>query len=267
MLAHFGGSSMSAFAPTLESKIGTAFSFESVNRCPPASRPRSNDGDKRDLLAGLDLFQRLRPDELDRLVAFTRWTKPKANTVLFRKSDPGSNMMVVQEGRVKVCTHSEDGKELVLNMFGPGEVFGEIALLDGAPRTADAVTIDDCELLVLDRRDFIPFLLQHSDASVRMLEVLTGRLRRTTQLLEDVVFLEGPSRLARRLVSLAEFSGRPVKSGVFIDMPLSQQQLGNMVGMSRESINKQLRQWRDEGMITWDRGFYTITDLDRMSEL
>ncbi len=227
----------------------------------------SQERDKRGLLADLDLFRKLRADELDRLVAFTRWTQPKARTILFRRSDPGTSMMVVRDGRVKVCTHSEDGKELVLNMFGPGDVFGEIALLDGSPRTADAVTIDDCELLVLDRRDFIPFLLEHSDASVRMLEVLTHRLRRTTQLLEDVAFREGPSRLARRFVHLAEFSGRPVKSGVFVDMPLSQQQLGNMVGMTRESINKQLRQWRAQGLITWTRGYYTITDLERMSEL
>ena len=223
--------------------------------------------DKRGLLADLDLFRKLRADELDRLVAFTRWTQPKARTVLFRKNDPGTSMMVVRRGRVKVCTHSEDGKELVLSMFGPGEVFGEIALLDGSPRTADAVTIDDCELLVLDRRDFIPFLLEHSDASVRMLEVLTQRLRRTTQLLEDVAFREGPSRLARRFVHLAEFSGKEVKNGIFVDMALSQQQLGNMVGMTRESINKQLRQWRDEGLISWARGFYTINDLDQLSKI
>ena len=223
--------------------------------------------DKRRLLADLDLFRKLRADELDRLVAFTRWSQPKARTVLFRKSDPGTNMMVVRKGRVKACTHSEDGKELVLNMFGPGDVFGEVALLDGSPRTADAVTIDDCDLLVLDRRDFVPFLLEHSDASVRMLEVLTHRLRRTTQLLEDVAFREGPSRLARRFVHLAEFSGRKVDDGIFVDMPLSQQQLGNMVGMTRESINKQLRQWRDEGLISWARGYYTINDLDQLSQI
>jgi len=226
-----------------------------------------NGTDKRGLLADLDLFRKLRADELDRLVAFTRWTQPKARTILFRKSDPGTSMMVVHGGRVKVCTHSEDGKELVLNMFGPGDVFGEIALLDGSPRTADAITIDDCELLVLDRRDFIPFLLEHSDASVRMLEVLTHRLRRTTQLLEDVAFREGPSRLARRFVHLAEFSGREVEDGVFVDMALSQQQLGNMVGMTRESINKQLRQWRDEGLISWARGYYTINNMEELSKI
>jgi CRP-like cAMP-binding protein len=176
-------------------------------------------------------------------------------------------MMVVRHGRVKVSTHGECGKELVLNMFGPGEVFGEIALLDGSSRTADAITIDDCELLVLDRRDFIPFLLEHPDASVRMLEVLTHRLRRTTQLLEDVAFREGPARLARRFLRLAEFSGRDVDDGIFVDMALSQQQLGDMVGMTRESINKQLKQWRDEGLIVWSRGYYTITDMDGLSRI
>ncbi|MGI9450593.1 MAG: Crp/Fnr family transcriptional regulator [Geminicoccaceae bacterium] len=223
--------------------------------------------DKRRLLADLDLFRKLRADELDRLVAFTRWARHGARSVLFCKNDPGTSMMVVRHGRVKVSTHGECGRELVLNMFGPGEVFGEIALLDGSSRTADAITIDDCELLVLDRRDFIPFLLEHPDASVRMLEVLTHRLRRTTLLLEDVAFREGPARLARRFLRLAEFSGRSVDDGIFVDMPLSQQQLGDMVGMTRESINKQLKQWRDEGLIVWSRGYYTITDMDSLSRI
>ena len=225
------------------------------------------DGDKRSWLADLDLFRKLRADELDRLMPFTRWARHRAQTVLFRKNDPGSSLMVVCEGRVKVCTHGECGKELVLDMFGPGDVFGEIALLDGSPRSADAVTIDECGLLVLDRRDFIPFLRQHPDATVRMLEVLTHRLRRTTELLEDVAFCEGPTRLARRFMRLAEFSGRAVDKGVFVDMALSQQQLGDMVGMTRESINKQLKQWRDQGLIDWNRGYYTITNLEGLSNI
>lgn len=227
----------------------------------------TRDGDKRALLADLDLFRKLRADELDRLVVFTRWAHHRARTVLFCKNDPGTSMMVVRYGRVKVCTHGECGKELVLDMFGPGDVFGEIALLDGSPRTADAVTIDACQLLVLDRRDFIPFLLDHPDASVRMLEVLSYRLRRTTQLLEDVAFREGAARLAHSFLRLAQFSGRSVDDGIFVDMPLSQQQLGDMVGMTRESINKQLKQWRDQGLIIWDRGYYTITNLDGLSKI
>lgn len=219
------------------------------------------------LLADLDLFCKLRTGELDRLAAYARLTYHPARTVLFRKGDPGSSMMVVRRGRVRVSTHSEDGRELVLALFHPGEMFGEIALLDGSLRTADAVTIDACELLVLDRRDFVPFLKGHPEAAVQMLEVLTQRLRRTTQQLEDIVFREGSSRLARRFVSLAKIVGRDVADGIFVDMPLSQQQLGNMVGMTRESINKQLRQWREDGLITWNRGYYTITDLEQLGRL
>jgi CRP-like cAMP-binding protein len=227
----------------------------------------TRDGDKRAWLADLDLFRKLRADELDRLMPFTRWAHHQAHTILFRKNDPGSSLMVVCKGRVKICTHGECGKELVLDMFGPGDVFGEIALLDGSPRSADAVTIDECGLLVLDRRDFIPFLREHPDATVRMLEVLTHRLRRTTELLEDVAFCEGPTRLARRFMRLAEFSGRAVDEGVFVDMALSQQQLGDMVGMTRESINKQLKQWRDKGLIDWNRGYYTIRNLEGLSNI
>ena len=229
--------------------------------------PHAAPVDKRKLLEHHPLLGRLEADELDRVVTYMRVARHPRNTVLFRKGDPGANMMVVVRGRVKVCTHSEDGKELVLNLFSPGEVFGEIALLDGADRTADAVTLDDCELLVLERRDFIPFLRSHPDACLRLMEVLCQKLRQTSQLLEEALFLEGPSRLAKRLVHLAEAFGKPVADGVRIDLQLSQQQLGNMVGMSRESMNKHLRQWREEDLIRIQDGYYVITDLESLREL
>jgi CRP-like cAMP-binding protein len=231
------------------------------------ARVTSRDCEKQQLLAGLDLFSKLRSDELRRLATYARWSTYPATRVLFRKGDPGSRMMVVRHGRVKACTHSEEGKELMIAMFRPGEVFGEIALLDGADRTADIVAIEDCELLTLDRRDFIPFLLEHPEAAVTMLEVLARRVRRTTKLLEDVAFYDGPIRLARRLVHLAEVVGVEVEEGVRLDMPLSQQQLGNMVGMTRETINKQLKQWREEALITWVRSIYTITDLAALKKI
>jgi CRP/FNR family cyclic AMP-dependent transcriptional regulator len=229
--------------------------------------PHATTVDKRKLLEQHPLFGRLEADELDRLVTYMRVAHYPRRTVLFRKGDPGANMMVVLHGRVKVCTHSEDGKELVLNMFSPGEVFGEIALLDGADRTADAVTMDDCEILVLERRDFIPFLHGHPDACLRLLEVLCQKLRQTSQLLEEALFLEGPSRLAKRLVHLAETFGKPVADGIRIDLQLSQQHLGNLVGMSRESMNKHLRQWREAGLIQMREGHYVITDLEALRQM
>jgi CRP/FNR family transcriptional regulator, cyclic AMP receptor protein len=223
--------------------------------------------DKRGLFEKHPLFGQLGADELDRLVTYMRVASFKRRTVLFRKGDPGTNMMVVLRGRVKVCTHSEDGKELVLNLFSPGDVFGEIALLDGADRTADAVTLDDCDLLILERRDFLPFLHSHPDACLKLMAVLCQKLRQTSELLEEALFLEGPSRLAKRLVHLAEAFGTPVSDGVRINLQLSQQQLGNMVGMSRESMNKHLRQWREEDLIRIRDGYYVITDLSALQDL
>jgi CRP-like cAMP-binding protein len=223
--------------------------------------------DKRALLADHPLFGQLVPEELERLVAYMRLVRHPARTVLFRKGDPGTHMVVVVRGRIKVCTHSEDGKELVLNLINPGEVVGEIALLDGSDRTADAVTLTDSDLLILERRDFIPFLQRHPDSCMRLFAVLCERLRKTSELLEEALFLEGSSRLAKRLVHLAEVFGKPVPGGVKIDISLSQQQLGNMVGMSRESMNKQLKQWRREGLIRIEDGHYVLTDLDAMRDL
>jgi CRP/FNR family transcriptional regulator, cyclic AMP receptor protein len=223
--------------------------------------------DKRALLANHPLFGQLALDELERLVAYMRLVRQPPRTVLFRKGDPGTHMVVVVRGRVKVCTHSEDGKELVLNLINPGEVVGEIALLDGADRTADAVTLVDSDLLILERRDFIPFLKRHPDACMRLLAVLCERVRRTSELLEEALFLEGSSRLAKRLVHLAEVFGKAVPGGVKIDISLSQQQLGNMVGMSRESMNKQLKQWRQDDLIRIEDGRYVLTNLDALRDI
>jgi CRP/FNR family transcriptional regulator, cyclic AMP receptor protein len=223
--------------------------------------------DKRALLANHPLFGQLAPEELERLLTYMRLVRQPPRTVLFRKGDPGTHMVVVVRGRVKVCTHSEDGKELVLNLINPGEVVGEIALLDGSDRTADAVTLTDSDLLILERRDFIPFLQRHPDACMRLFAVLCARLRKTSELLEEALFLEGSSRLAKRLVHLAEIFGKPVPGGVRVDIALSQQQLGNMVGMSRESMNKQLKQWRHDNLIRIEDGRYVLTNLDALRDM
>jgi CRP-like cAMP-binding protein len=223
--------------------------------------------DKRALLANHPLFGKLAPEELERLVAYMRLVRQPARTVLFRKGDPGTHMVVVVRGRIKVCTHSEDGKELVLNLINPGEVVGEVALLDGSDRTADAVTLTDSDLLILERRDFIPFLQRHPDSCMRLFAVLCDRLRKTSELLEEALFLEGSSRLAKRLVHLAEIFGKPVPGGIKIDISLSQQQLGNMVGMSRESMNKQLKQWRQDDLIHIEGGHYVLTDLNALRDM
>jgi CRP-like cAMP-binding protein len=219
------------------------------------------------VLAGHFLLQHLGADELKRLAATTTLANYPANAVIFQKGDPGSSMMAVIRGRVKICAHSADGRELVLNILGKDGLFGEIALLDGESRTADAVALEETDLLVLERAKFIPILIEHPDMALRLLSLVCKRLRQTNEYLEDTLFLEAPSRLARALLRLVPMFGKKGPGGVLLDVKLSQQQMANLVGLSRESVNKQLREWQREGLITLEKGLVTLHDQRSLEAL
>ena len=146
--------------------------------------------------------------EMRELVKQAHLQRLSAGDVVFRKDDPGDGLYGVLEGRVVVTVESAEGKELILNMFGPGEFFGEIALLDGKGRTATAVARDASRLVFLSRAAFLPFLSQHHETAVRIIAFLCERLRRTTGLLEDSAFLSVATRLAKQLAALAGATGR-----------------------------------------------------------
>ena len=228
---------------------------------------KSDDIDKVAVLSGHFLLRDLPAEDLRRLASYARPVRHPTHRVLFQKGDPGEGMMAVISGRVKIRCYSVDGKELVLNVIKPGELFGEIALLDAKPRTADAVTMESCELLVLERRDFLPFLANHPQACLHLLSVLCDRMRQTSQQLEDALFLDLAPRLARCLARLAERFGKPVPDGIRIDVRLSQQELAAFVGMTRESVNKQLAAWRRDGLVGFSAGTVTIHDLAALREL
>ncbi len=170
-------------------------------------------------------------------------------------------------GRISIGTISEDGKEVVLNVLGRGEEFGEIALLDGKERTADATAMAECHLLVLDRSDFMPFLESHPEVAARLIAMLCERVRWVSQSYEDSLFMDLPARLAKRLLLLAETHGEPAGTGTRIEFPLSQQELAKMAGVSREAVNKLLRAWQSEGLIALDHSHLTILDEDRLRRL
>ena len=213
------------------------------------------------------LFERLSRPEIDRLGAHVRIQRHRANEVIFRKGDPGHGMMAVLAGRVKISSTSPDGKEAVLNIIDAGQVFGEIALLDGKPRTADATAMGATQLLVLDRRDFLPFLERHPEVYLRIIGVLCDRLRRTSEQVEDSLFLLQSVRLAKTLARLAREYGVETDRGLRIDLKLSQRELGTLVGMRREGLNRQLRQWREQGLIANEGGHLLVRDLDRLERL
>jgi CRP-like cAMP-binding protein len=210
---------------------------------------------KRAFLRGHPIFGALEPELLDQLSSYAVPRSVKRGTVIFARGDSGSSLFAICSGTVKISAPSAHGKGAVFNMISEGAIFGEIAVLDGLPRTADAVALTDCELMVIERRDFVALLRERSDFALKLIEVLCRRLRHTTEQLEDVMFLDLPGRLAKALLQAAGGDGN-VASGTKI--VLTQRNLSEMIGMSRESTNKQLRTWEKQKLIKLQRGGVVI---------
>ena len=229
--------------------------------------PKLDRDARRAALRACPLFETVRPAELDAILDLASERRWKRGQTIFQQGDEGSSMMAVLAGTVRIGAVSAEGREVTLNTIRAGEVFGEIALLDGKPRSADAIAMEDTALLVVERRHFLPFLSANQDLTLRLLSVLCKRLRETSETLGDLVMFELPGRLARLLVKLAEDHGNRTGSGIRIEFKLSQRDLGTRIASSRESVNKQLGAWRDEGLLHLDRGYITLLRPDRFKHM
>jgi CRP/FNR family cyclic AMP-dependent transcriptional regulator len=214
-----------------------------------------------------ELFAHLDAAALDNLAGKLRRTRVARGQVLFQKGDEGDSLIWVKSGRIKIGLTVEDGRESILNVIQPGELFGEIALLDGGPRTADATALETTELLLLPRVEFARFLAENPALALPMMAVLCERVRRTTALVEDAFFLDVPHRLARRLVWLAQ---RASRGGEATDGPIevkiSQEELAYAAGTSRESVNRELRAWQSSGWLSLGYGRVEIHDLAALED-
>lgn len=225
---------------------------------------------RRAALLSSPLFSAMKPEELEEILKFASEKRFRRGQTIFQRGDNGSSMMAVLRGRVRVSSVSAEGKELTLNVINPGEIVGEIAFLDGEPRSADATAIEDTLLLIIERRHFLPFLRQNDDLYLRLLAVLCRRLRRTSIALEEIALFDLPVRLARVLLKLGEDYGRPSGQGIRIDLKFSQRDLSNLVASSRESVNKQLRTWRETGVVDFEEGLLVLRrpgELQRLTDI
>jgi CRP-like cAMP-binding protein len=223
--------------------------------------------DKLKLLRNVELFSGLNEKQLAGISQVTRRQVVKRRQELFHKGDGGTEIYVVAHGKLKALTTSIGGDDVVFSILGPGEVIGEVALLGGTPRTASVSAIEDCELFVIDRRDFLSFLNDHPEVSIKLLHVLATRLKRVSELVEDTLFLNLPLRLAKKLLSLGRLYGEEVADGLRVDLKLSQEEWGDLVGATRESINKQVRQWTEAGIVRVDKGYIVILKVVEMEKL
>ena len=217
-----------------------------------------------DALAGVWIFQGLAAEELSHLAAAARTRVYKPRETIVEKGDAARQLYVLLRGRAKVVTRGADGSDTGLNVMGPGEVFGEIGILDGQPRSATVSTLEECEMAVLDVEAFRDFLAAHPSVGIKLLAVLAGRVRDLTTRLEDRAFLEVPARLAKQLLWLAENHGERSGSGAHIELRLSQQELGDLIGATRESVNKYLSEWTRNGVLRQARERMEIFDLEAL---
>jgi CRP-like cAMP-binding protein len=220
--------------------------------------------DQRQLLKSHFLLGKLGDSEIDELLARARIERYAAGEAIFAKGSPGQSMMAVLRGGVKITSPSPDGREIVFNTIGVGDIFGEIALFDGHERSADATAIADCELLVIYRRDFLPFLQRRADICIVLLEVLCQRLRHTSEQVEDVSFVNLGARVAKALLRLAQTQSTGATSMV---LRVTQRELGAMVGGARESVNRQLQAWQKAGLIELGKGSIAIRDVGGLQRL
>jgi CRP-like cAMP-binding protein len=220
--------------------------------------------DKRAILQNHPIFGGLGAEVLDRLSSYAIPQTVKSGTTIFARGDPGTSLFAVCSGTVKISAPSPGGRDAVYNLIMDGAIFGEIAVLDGLPRSADAIATTDCSLMVIERRHFISLVHERPEFALKLIEILCGRLRHTTEQLEDVMFLDLPGRLAKTLLQLAEQS-KPNPQGRKIT--LTQQDIGDMIGMSRESTNKQLRIWEKRNWIKLERGGIVIVAPEALARM
>jgi CRP/FNR family cyclic AMP-dependent transcriptional regulator len=220
--------------------------------------------DKRAILRDHYLFRKLTPQQIDRLGACIVGKTVKRGTHIFAKGDAGSSLFAIGTGTVRISVPSVEGKDAVLNVVSKGDIFGEIALLDGQPRTADATAVTDCELYVIERRDFLPVVREEPEIALKLIEILCSRVRRTSEQAEEVMFLDLPSRLAKALMRLLDADTAGMGE---LKISITQKDLGNIIGMSRESTNKQLRIWEDKKWVRLERNAVVILAIDHLAAI
>lgn len=214
--------------------------------------------DRKRLLARTELFAGLADAELDELTRVTRRRQLEAHQVLCRKGDDGGDVFVIVSGRLRAFAIAGDGREIVFKHQGPGEVVGELGALAEGKRTANVEALEPSELLVIPRRDFLPVLQRFPDIAIRLLHIVAARVTHLTELMEDTNFRHVDARLAKCLLGFARNWGENVRGGVRISVRLQQAELGELIGATRESVNKSMRGWLADGVLELHDGIITI---------
>lgn len=216
------------------------------------------------IIARIPLFERMSPEEREELRGMMSQTTLRRGEVLFNEGDSGDRLYILLTGKVKLGHTSVDGRENLLAVLGPGEIVGELTLFDPGPRSATATAVATTELLALEHNQLMGFIDSHPTLAKDMLRALAVRLRLTNTALADLVFSDVPGRVAKALLDLAERFGAPTEDGIHVPHDLTQEELAQLVGASRETINKSLAEFVSRGWIRLEGRAVTLIDVERL---
>lgn len=213
------------------------------------------------------IFSGLSDEELDGVVPYVVRRQLKRNTVIFHENDPATAFYLVKAGRVKIYKVGPDNREQVLSILSEGQIFGDVPAFDGGPYPATAETMTDSEIYLIRSQDFQELVRRYPEMAVKIIRVLGQRLRQSMELVRDLSFKQVPHRLAGLLVKLGNEYGREVGGDgewILIDLPLSRQEMADIVGTSRETVTRELKKMEREGLLKVDRRMITIIDSQRL---
>ena len=210
------------------------------------------------------IFCDLDSEALDQLCRYAKHATLKRGATIYAKGDPGNSLVAVISGTVKISVSSADGRSAILNLIGPGEIVGEVAVLDGQARTADCTANTNCEIFIIDRREFLPFVRSQPALAMKFIELLCTRVRWTSDQVEQVILQNLPGRLASALIRLTEKHKLEPAGRTIV---VTQQEISEMVGMTRESINKQLRVWAARNWVRLEHGAIVVLDAEPLQAL
>lgn len=217
-----------------------------------------------DVVRRAPLFKALDDESARALLAEMTATRMERGDVLFNEGDQGSSVYVVGEGKIKLGRASGDGRENLVAVLGPGEMFGELSLFDPGPRTMTATAIAETQLMGLANESLTVLLSGRPEVAKSLLAALAQRLRRTNEHLADLVFTDVPGRVAKQLLDLANRFGRPVEEGIMVSHDLTQEELAQLVGASRETVNKALADFAGRGWLKLEARAVLVLDVERL---
>ncbi|WP_447979960.1 Crp/Fnr family transcriptional regulator [Candidatus Nitrospira bockiana] len=218
-------------------------------------------------LKHINLFSTLSRRELEEIERMTRMQEVRKRQLIYLPGDPSTTVYLLKRGRVKIASTNASGKEVTFEILEPGEIFGELEVLEDSPRETQAEALDDVLICAIHREDFDRYLHEHPDMTVKLTKLIGLRLRKIQSRVEDLVFRDVPARLAHVLLELGKTEGIPDGASIRIRAKLTHQELANLIGCTRETVSNTLSQFREQGVIRIDGRSITILDAARLSQL